>query len=431
MAPLILLETAGYRYSIKKHAVEKTGIIYVSSLPPNATVTIDGETQKDLTPHSFDRLADDYSVRISKDGYLPWQKTLPVASGQTTFIKDVHLVKDALPKLESAANAIDSAVSNDGKSAALLTNDGNEDEIVFVKASGAATTVTRFPASTYTGIQLSLSPLGDFILMTAHESHKLQSSPDRIVVLLFSVASHGVRAFHDEITADIVAAHWSVDGGTLVVVAGGASPSVYLIDPHVTEPLMPAYSSSTLADATVASGTLFVLETTRDGVALSSAVAGTAKLVKTMAPGHYRFLESSPLTLMLTDGTTAMLIDQATGAVLASADGDSASEPTDTGAQLVWNSHEVSRISAKDGDQLITRLSETINGCGWDLSGTHAICATPTDIRSLEIDDRDTRNVFTLLRYTAYAGFGIDRENSVLLFAGTVNGQQGLFSREF
>ena len=52
-APLVILLTAGYRYSWKKNRFEKTGMIYVETEPRSVRVYLNGVPQKKTTPIGY------------------------------------------------------------------------------------------------------------------------------------------------------------------------------------------------------------------------------------------------------------------------------------------------------------------------------------------------------------------------------------------
>ncbi|MDZ7586982.1 MAG: PEGA domain-containing protein [Patescibacteria group bacterium] len=65
----------GYRPSLKNRALEGTGLLAANSFPKGATVFINDR----LTTATDDTLnlpPGEYQVKIAKDGYIPWEKTL-------------------------------------------------------------------------------------------------------------------------------------------------------------------------------------------------------------------------------------------------------------------------------------------------------------------------------------------------------------------
>ena len=98
ITPIVILYTAGYRYNFQKHKIQKTGILILRSEPTGATIYLNGELRKETTPARIaNLLPDDYTIRVEKENFFPWQKTLPVQSNLTTFAEDVLLFEKNLP----------------------------------------------------------------------------------------------------------------------------------------------------------------------------------------------------------------------------------------------------------------------------------------------------------------------------------------------
>jgi len=69
-APLLLLYASGYRYSLKKTKLEKTGALIIKSEPTGAKIFLNEEEMPDKTPARISNiLPDDYLITVSKQGY--------------------------------------------------------------------------------------------------------------------------------------------------------------------------------------------------------------------------------------------------------------------------------------------------------------------------------------------------------------------------
>lgn len=86
-AGIAIFFAKGYTFSSKEKRVVGTGILTVSSQPDSASVYLDGHlttatnaTIPSLSPKS-------YSVRIVKEGFIPWEKTVTVKESLVTEIK--------------------------------------------------------------------------------------------------------------------------------------------------------------------------------------------------------------------------------------------------------------------------------------------------------------------------------------------------------
>jgi len=97
-APLTILYTAGYRYDFVNHAIRQTGVFSVDVQPKDASVFINNVPIKKTIPLRLtNRAPGNYLLRVSRDGYRDWEKTIIVDSNKTTFIRNISLFKDSLP----------------------------------------------------------------------------------------------------------------------------------------------------------------------------------------------------------------------------------------------------------------------------------------------------------------------------------------------
>jgi len=91
-----LVATAqGYRYNVEVGRWQKTGMIIASSNPRDATLDL-GRQSYDLanTNRVANLLPGTYRVKISKAGYLPWEKTIQVEPGFVVSLDEVTLFFD-------------------------------------------------------------------------------------------------------------------------------------------------------------------------------------------------------------------------------------------------------------------------------------------------------------------------------------------------
>ncbi|MDO8655231.1 MAG: PEGA domain-containing protein, partial [bacterium] len=94
--PSLILYSLGYRVDWRERKVAQTGGLYVKTEPANAVISINGKEEK-KTDFLFGELFLDnllpgtYAVKIEKEGYKPWEKSLPVQEKQVTEAKNVML----------------------------------------------------------------------------------------------------------------------------------------------------------------------------------------------------------------------------------------------------------------------------------------------------------------------------------------------------
>jgi hypothetical protein len=86
-APLVVLYTAGYRFNRANNTVSQTGTLSIASTPRGATTNVNGEDINDATPAVLQRLSSGTrTVKLTKDGYHDWERTVNVESGSTTYV---------------------------------------------------------------------------------------------------------------------------------------------------------------------------------------------------------------------------------------------------------------------------------------------------------------------------------------------------------
>ncbi len=102
-SPVLILWAVGYRWNPKKNFIEKTGLLYVKTEPSGAVVYLNDKERKERTPARIKfLLPDNYNLKISKENYIPYEKTVAVRSGLATFEDTVILFKQNLPILAEA-----------------------------------------------------------------------------------------------------------------------------------------------------------------------------------------------------------------------------------------------------------------------------------------------------------------------------------------
>ena len=73
----VILFARGYRFSLKLQTLQATGLLSATSLPTGASVYINGEL-KTATDTTLNLTPGVYQVKIKKDGFAPWGKTLNI-----------------------------------------------------------------------------------------------------------------------------------------------------------------------------------------------------------------------------------------------------------------------------------------------------------------------------------------------------------------
>lgn len=79
----------GYRFSPTTGTITGTGIISVTSIPDQASVYLDGHLTTATNTNINNLSPKKYAVRITKEGYIPWEKEIEVKEGLVSEIKAI------------------------------------------------------------------------------------------------------------------------------------------------------------------------------------------------------------------------------------------------------------------------------------------------------------------------------------------------------
>ena len=102
IAPAIIMYSQGYRFDVKKMKFLETGGIYIKTLPSDAGVTIDNDYKNRTSGFSKDvliqnLLPENHNIKIEKENYYSWEKTLEVEEKKVTEAKYIILFPDEMP----------------------------------------------------------------------------------------------------------------------------------------------------------------------------------------------------------------------------------------------------------------------------------------------------------------------------------------------
>lgn len=84
---LAIFLAKGYRYSTKTGMLTGTGIISITSVPDQASVFLDGHLTTATNANISSLIPRDYDVKITKDGFIPWEKQVTVKEGLVSQVK--------------------------------------------------------------------------------------------------------------------------------------------------------------------------------------------------------------------------------------------------------------------------------------------------------------------------------------------------------
>lgn len=419
-APLIIGYTAGYRYHFKQRRIVKTGGVFIATDPKGAAININESPRQETTPASILNLTPgEYQVRITKEGYWPWEKRLSVESERVTFADPVLLFKNESSELVAKDAVTDVAIMPRDYGAIFRSGDDAMNELWLVRGGDQNTILWR---STGTPRHIGPTNRAGAIVMTDGLTHapvvvttdkntppidlgELVKPP--FIKPLFDPSDNNVMY---GITKGVL---MSVNTKTRVVKPIAQRIRDYLPTKDgilvITESAIPKLGRIH-NDAIVDLG---ILE--RGATELFEPI-GSLQPYWDSVRGETILFETKP-------SDTPSTIRSVSGKIIA------ISSASDDIVLITATDHEIWRTILRSGrTELITRVSDPIVATYLHPTGTVIIYATTNRVRAVEVDDRNGRSILDLAsNFETISAVSLSRDNTYLLIAGTIGGTQGLW----
>lgn len=100
LCPLLILYGFGYIFTPKvPEGLVKTGLLHLHSLPEGASIYVGKKQTIEKTPATIRNLLPaEYEVKVSRSGYRPWQRKIPIAAGKAVAFDKILLLPKELKK---------------------------------------------------------------------------------------------------------------------------------------------------------------------------------------------------------------------------------------------------------------------------------------------------------------------------------------------
>ncbi len=410
LAPSILLYTAGYRYNPKKGQLERNGTLIIDSTPSGGRVWIDDQDTKDTTPVTFQNITPGWhTVRVVRNGYLPWQKTLEVRAEQVTFANQIWLWKNPTPSL-----VLQGPIKR-------VASDTAREQLAFVEQIPASTALYYWsPSGVLSPPQLVLGATQDRTL-TMHWR-------DDGRALFLTDAADQTRAW---------VSTPSLATGTLDLLP----PALYSwsgnflqgFAPHTRIQINP--QTGIINKSTLPQGVLAQTDELRLEQATSSEHLITTRFFQTRAlelpAGHWMLGEWKKPELLLQDGTHWLSVDPSADQPIADqlvGDDPRWLPGVTTPIALFLNEREAWLWQLGSSPVLLWRQSDPLVQIAWHRSGNNIFIADAHHLFAVELDSRNGRLVTPLATFDQINDFTII--NKTIYLAATKDGKQGLWKMD-
>ena len=395
-APIVVLHTAGYRYNFLINKVVKTGVISLSSYPKGADIYIDNKLQNKQTPLVIDNLIPgEHTVKVVKDDYTTWQKTLEVVSNETTFASNIVLFLNTDTKKINQQQTLVSKFNSKGDIAYIKQNE-KLIELWIKLLNKPEKLILR---NTY----------------TIQQTPEIQWSPDGKHIFFF-IDNQKTATIIQTKTNDIKEVPF--DKQTRFVWDINSENFYTIKNNIITYNLLsnkPTTLNFTADNITSYKDSFIGIQSSNNHTTVSVIdSSGLSSIITYLDIGDYSFIDSPDQYIMLKNNSAHKII---------LIDPNNKKNPISLTANSVtwdWN-HDYSKLLFSDGLDItiydinnnyfetVTRLSTDIIKLSWYPYGNSIIFQTKLGVTTLEIDDRDMQNENKLFDYTV-DDYWIDKE---------------------
>lgn len=407
-APVLVFYTSGYRFNPNKNAIERNGTLIVDSLPRGATVFLNGTDAKDTTPSTLQNLAPGpYTITVSRNGYLPWEKNLEIKPEQVTFANDVHLWLEGDESMLKLGAYSSISASPDGDTLAAI--DTSSTEIEFFSSNNRNISQVRAPDFVGdSAFSIRWNPAGTALVIGGGRAGEdaWWTAPDA-TSREAGVLPAGQYFWHDsELT-------------------GYDNERQYVLNPRLR----------TLASERLAAGKLGSLEglsleeNTSTGLLVLRSRSILHQLFQ-LPRGNWQFADQQGQFTLLRDGDRWL-------AVRIRVDGNTADEvvgdwprwlqDSKVPTALFLNQNEIWVWELGAAPILIARQSEPFVQVAWHPDGQTMFVASRNEVYALELDDRGGRQKTSLASFDRI--YDMAYADGALYISAEQSGVRGIYRR--
>ncbi len=416
IAPLLVLFTAGYRYSPSTGLVTRTGVLSITTSPRSAEIYVDGEYAQGKTPEVLKRvMPGDYSIELRKDGYHSWFGDVDIESGQTVQLQNIMLFLDSEAELLFDKDTETLAVNPNGESIAYLIREGGWQETWLYYPGQDSHTLIEQVIDTEGEVQLSWSAQGSYL-----------SVFDKTDTEISIFDNQGTEI--DIKVHDIITAAWNPSTDHLISLTTENGLYEQDVETGSFEKFTQTDETSVLLDASI----LRLIQRTHV-TEVAQYVDDEKETLALLPKATYTIEERDGTYLILTDSTNQLYLIQIheDEPILLQEDVTAYDWDEDLDRLVFTNGFELSVYDARTHTtELVTRQSSIIESVSWH-PDADIIFVQDTALRAFEAyAQANQQYTTTLLKDADMQELWIDESGDVAYFYGKQDGAYGVYRLE-
>lgn len=440
LAPLLLMYANGYRYDFKQGAVTKTGVLILESKPQKVNVYINNELKYTKTPINGDNLTPGlYDIKVAKNGYYPWEKKLKIENNLTTFAQDVILFKKSQGVKIINGNFNDFTVSKDSEKIITLWQDETTAEIWEYKLKEQSNKLLLRNSINDSEIKLGQwSKNNKNLILNNYDKIKKENN---YFIIKFKESFWSnedeieVTKINELINEPVANIKWDdkEDG----VIYANTKNSLYKI--NLLDKITKKISNDKTSDFIVYDKILTyntelscLIEIDKNQINAQDSIKDDCVYYLKDAKDYQ--LISSPqglITLVSPTLKNTLVVDLNKKNKIFQTQNENIKWNSASNKMLYYNDIEIGTFSPGHQhpykNEVIGRYGQEIKKVLWYPSNHHLIILFNDNLKIVELDTRDKRNVVSLNRFTELKNIYIDQEGENIYVAGSKDGENGIW----
>lgn len=379
-APIVVLYTAGYRFDLTHGRIVHTAVLNITSEPRNASVIVDGISFSDRTPAVLETiLPGEHTVRLEKEGYLPWETVLNFESREALVMGPIILFLDTQPELRQTLEATIISVHEETDRFAYATQESSWLEVWVVDVATAQTKLLmRLPYAATSSYALDWSANGTYLALIQTHGSRQDVSVTRV--------SDGTAIALPEETRDVEDVWWDLGVDPRLYVRTGEELTQIDVG-NLAQEILPftAKRLTSLGNKTV------TLSESGNRAVLSYQEGETASIITYLPLGDYEFVFAPQDLIALSDTRHHRLIlldpQNREQPILVNEEATLWKWNASQDVLLYSSGYDVKRyVRSAHETQTITRLSTPIDQLNWHPKGSSAIYQTNGETVAINLD---------------------------------------------
>lgn len=420
LAPLIVLYTAGYRFSIKSGIDLDVGSLSITTQPRRAFIFINGEQMDEKTPRVFQELQPGrHRVELTRSGFLPWNGVVFVVPGLTTYLQHIVLFRNSTPTPILSELEPEDTVAGHHQYIAYTRNTPSVDLVKTLSIlnirSGYIENLATFPATDL--VTPKWSPEGMYLLVQAESQ-----------TLLFTKSGEEITPeWWDSVTK----IQWDSTEDILYVhVENGEHGEAYqLYDPTTND--ITRISAETIG--VVENAEFFIKQSFTSSILAVRQLGGEQEQELVSLPrSEYTVVGIEAPYLALQDAQNDLLLVNPTTRTVTHIPAQ--------GGQFEWNK-ETHELAYTDGTEfnlltlqqqqrdMLFRSGAPLTDLAWHPSGQRLLFAQSGALSAIDVYQYGfERDQVTLATFDTIESFWMDQKGREAYVLGTLTGNRGLYS---